>query len=135
MEAKRKPYPYRCEATTPEGFLQQLTANYLAHGYFFYVPGWVPEGKDPHSVDAKLIAKYGVAMSPSSRARRKRAGFANLHYLRYDRLFLLLATHGDHPSSPKRQGNIRDVRRVADPVRRALHPGRPGELSPESFPR
>ena len=59
MEAKRKPFPYRFEATTPEGFLQQLTANYLAHGYFFFVAGWVPEGKDPHSVDAKSSESTG----------------------------------------------------------------------------
>lgn len=113
MEAKKKPFPYRFEATTPEGFLQQLTANYLAHGYFFYVTGWVPEGKDPCSVDAKLLAKYGIALSPSSRARRKRAGSANLHYLRYDRLFLLLATHGHHPFFAEEAATIRDARRVA----------------------
>lgn len=112
MEAKKRLYPYRFEATTPEGFLQQLTANYLAHGYFFYVTGWVPEGKDPRSVDAKLLAKYGIALSPSSRARRKAAGAANLHYLRYDRLFLLLATHGHHPFFEEEAGTIRDVRRT-----------------------
>src|SRR4051812_20743356 len=44
MEAKKRSYPYRCEATSPEGFLQQLTASYLAHGYFFYVSGWLPVG-------------------------------------------------------------------------------------------
>ena len=68
-------------------------------------------GEIPHSVDAKLIAKYGMAMSPSSRARRKAAGFANLHYLRYDRLFLLLATQGQHRFKTEEEGNIRDVRR------------------------
>lgn len=113
MEAKTRMYPYRVEATSPEGFLQQLTANYLAHGYFFYVSGWVPEGKDPRSVDAKLLVKYGVSMSPSARARRKRAGLANIHYLRYDRLFLLLATHGHHAFFAEEAGNIRDARRVA----------------------
>lgn len=111
METRKREYPYRFEATTPEGFLQQLTANYLAHGYFFYVSGWVPKGKNPSSVDSKLMSKYGVAMSPSSRARRKAAGRANVHYLRYDRLFLLLATHGTHPFFEEEAGTVRDVRR------------------------
>ena len=41
------------------------------------------------------------------------AGFANLHYLRYDRLFLLVATHGHHPFFAEEAVTIRDARRVA----------------------
>jgi len=38
---------YRCEATSVTGFIQQLAVGYVRHGYFFYVVGQVPEGKDP----------------------------------------------------------------------------------------
>ena len=103
---------YRCVATSPAGFVQQLSSCYLPHGYWFHVSGCIPEHKDPWSVDAKLLAKYGIGISRQSRARRKRVGIANVHYLRFDRTFVLLATHGHHPFFDEEEGNIRDVRRV-----------------------
>ena len=33
-----------------EGFVQQLAVAYVARGYYFYVTGFVPEGKDPARV-------------------------------------------------------------------------------------
>jgi hypothetical protein len=80
-----------------EGFVQQLAVAYISRGCWFYVTGRVPEGKNPATVDAKLIERYGIAVSKWQRARRKRAGTANLHYLRHGRFFVLLATHGKHP--------------------------------------
>lgn len=88
---------YRQEATTLEGFIQVLAANYIPRGYRFYVTGLVPEGKDPFEVDRKLVAKYDIELSPWARARRKRAGRANVQYLRHGRFFVLLATKGEHP--------------------------------------
>ena len=88
---------YRCVATSVAGFVQQLSSCYLPHGYWFYVSGEIPEHKDPRGVDAKLVTKYGISISRQSRARRKRVGLANVHYLRYERTFVLLATHGHHP--------------------------------------
>jgi len=76
---------YRCVATSLEGFVQQLASNILPHGYWFYVTGVVPAAKDPAAVDQKLMEKYGVAISRQQRARRKLAGQANLHYIRFDR--------------------------------------------------
>lgn len=102
---------YRCEATSVEGFVQQVAVQYLRHGYWFYVAGRVPIGKDPRSVDCKLVAKYGVTASSKERTRRKRAGFANLHYIRHDRFFLLMATHGSHRFFDDEDGQIRDARR------------------------
>lgn len=110
---------YRYEATSVEGFIQQLACNYLPHGYWFYVSGWVPEGKCPESVDRKLTAKYGICISRQSRARRKLAGLANLHYLRYDRYFVLLATHGKHIFFVDEAASIRDIRKV--PIKFAAH--------------
>ena len=103
---------YRCEATSPAGFVQQLASCYLPHGYWFYVSGCIPEHKGPRSVDEKLLAKYGIGISRSSRARRKQVGIANVHYLRHDRIFVLLATHGHHPFYDEEAENIQDVRRV-----------------------
>jgi hypothetical protein len=103
---------YRYEAASVAGFVQQLATNYLPAGFFFYVSGWVPEGKDPRAVDAKLLARYGIARSRWSRFRRKAAGFANLHYLRFERQFLILATHGSHPFLVDEAASIRDVRRA-----------------------
>ena len=103
---------YRCVATSVAGFVQQLVSCYLPHGYWFYVSGVVPLGKDPNAVDEKLMAKYGIGVSRTSRARRKAVGIANVHYIRYQRRFLLLATHGHHPFFDDEAQNIRDARRV-----------------------
>ena len=103
---------YRCVASSPTGFVQQLAACYLPHGYWFYVQGFVPKDKDPTQVDAKLIAKYGIGVSRQSRARRKAVGIANVHYLRYRHTFLLLATHGHHPFYDEETESIRDARKI-----------------------
>ena len=106
---------YRVEAMSIAAFVQQLAVSYLANGYWFYVAGTIPAGKDPEKVDAKLLDRYGIAVSKWALARRKVAGQANLQYLRYERFFLLLATHGRHRFFDDEKGSIRDVRRV--PIR------------------
>lgn len=106
---------YRFEATSPEGFVQMLASNYLPHGYWFFVQGFVPEGKDPRAIDEKLLTRYRVRMSRDERARRKRAGHANVHYLRWRRCFVLLATKGSHPFFEQEQARVRDARQT--PVR------------------
>lgn len=103
---------YRGVATSIEGFVQQVACSYLRHGYWFYVMGRVPDDKDPAIVDAKLIEKYGIAISESTRRRRKKLGRANLQYLRHDRLFVILATQGNHEFRQAEAGAIRDIRRV-----------------------
>lgn len=106
---------YRCEASSLEGFIQQLAVSYLPHGYWFCVAGQIPPEKDPRAVDRKLTERYGVSLSRWARARRKRAGAANVHYLRYEHFFVLLATHGHHDFFEEERENIFDVRR--SPVR------------------
>ncbi len=85
---------YRCVATSEAGFVQQLAVAYVHHGYWFYVTGTIPEHKYPLAVDSKLTNRYEVAISKWARARRKQAGKANVHYLRYGRYFVLVATRG-----------------------------------------
>ena len=53
-----RPMQYRCEATSVEGFVQQIACSYLRHGYWWYVTGVIPKGKDAGAVDEKLMAKY-----------------------------------------------------------------------------
>jgi hypothetical protein len=93
-------------------FVQLVAANYLPHGYWFYVTGWLPEGKDPVAIDAKLVGKYGADLSRHARARRKRLGMANVQYLRHGRTFVLLATQGRHRLFDEEATLVRDVRRV-----------------------
>lgn len=104
--------PYRSVTTSVEGFVQQLACSYLRHGYWFYVVGQIPEGKDPSEVDEKLIRKYGIAVSESTRARRKKAGYANLQYIRHGSTFVILATKGKHRFFTEEAKLIRDIRQV-----------------------
>ncbi len=99
---------YRCEATSVAGFVQQLAVSYVRNGYWFYVTGRIPARKDPRAVDAKLIERYEIGLSKWTKYRRSREGQAKVQYLRYQRFFVLLATHGtqrffhgvDHPLLP-----------------------------------
>lgn len=102
---------YRWEATSITGFVQQLACNYLPHGYWFYVTGRIPEGKAALGVDRKLIEKYDIGLCRSKRARRKKAGLANLHYLRFERDWVLLATHGRHFFFAAEGEVVRDIRK------------------------
>ncbi len=101
---------YRCSASTIEGFIQQLAVCYVGRGYWFYVTGFVPDGKDPRAVDAKLIEKYGIDISKWARVRRKAAGLANIHYLRHGRFFVLIATRGNHAFFQEERSSIKDCR-------------------------
>ena len=97
---------YQCEATTVEGFVQQLAVGYLArHGYWFYVAGRVPaRTRGPRAVDRKLIGRYEVDVSKWAQARRKRAGQARVQYLRHGRFFLPLGH--PRPAPLLRRGGV-----------------------------
>jgi len=103
---------YRCIATSIEGFVQQVACSYLVNGYVFYVRGVVPEDKDPATVDAKLIAKYNVDRSKWRRAVDAEVGVARMQYIRHERTFLLMATHGKHRFFDEEKGSIRDARKT-----------------------
>ena len=104
--------PTRYEATTLEGFIQQLAVSCVGKGYFHYATGRVPDGKDPRALDRKLAARYRLDVSKWTRYRRKRAGLANVRYLRFERHFILLATDGAHRIFEDEAGLLRDCRRV-----------------------
>ncbi|MGE5756983.1 MAG: hypothetical protein ACM35G_14925 [Planctomycetaceae bacterium] len=102
---------YRAEATSLEGFIQQLAVGYLARGYRYFFQGLIPDNKDPAAVDAKLTKRYGLAISKFKRARRKAEGLANAQYLRYGQHFVLLSTPGER--NPLRDDHqLKDARDV-----------------------
>ena len=103
---------YRFEAKSIEGFVQMLASNYLPHGYWFYVTGRIPDGKSAESIDRKILAKYGIELSRQQRSRRKLQGLANLHYLRFERFFVILATHGKHQFYEAEGTSVKDIRKV-----------------------
>ncbi len=103
------------EATTVEGFVQQLAVQYVGRGYYFYVTGNVKAGKDPVRVDEKLCARYGVGLSKWAKARRRAGGNASHAYIRFGRFFVLLCTHGQTPFFADEGEGVRDVRK--SPVR------------------
>jgi len=83
----------------------------VANGYYFYVAGRIPSRKEPAKTDEKIILQYGIAMSKWARARRKAAGEAKVQYLRFDRFYAILATHGEHPFFAAEAKQIRDIRK------------------------
>lgn len=103
---------YRAVTTSVEGFVQQIACCYLRHGYWFYIRGHVPPRKEPELIDRKLIDKYGIDVSESTRARRKKAGRSNLQYIRHESTFVILATKGEHRFFSEESNLIRDIRRV-----------------------
>jgi len=106
---------HKHEVTSLTGFLQRVATHLLPKGYFFFVQGTLPEGKDPRTLDAKLLAKYDVAKSEGARRWRKSQGLGNVQYVRYQHRWILVATHGDHPIREGEGENLKDARRV--PIR------------------
>ena len=108
---------YLCEAQSPEAVVQLIAASYLRHGFFWYVTGSIPAGKDPAAIDRKLIAKYGIDVSEWERRHRKQRGVANAHYLRFQHWFILMVSDGHHalkqPAVKGGEGeHLRDCRRT-----------------------
>jgi hypothetical protein len=93
------------------GFVQQLAVGYVANGYYYYVTGLIPAHKDPAKPDAKIMEAYNIAVSKWIRARRKREGRANVHYLRYQRFYVIVASDGVHPFFAAEAKCLCDIRR------------------------
>ncbi len=106
---------YKYEVTSLTGFLQRVATHLLPKGYYFFVQGLVPEGKDPTALDDKLLAKYDVAKSEGARRWRKQQGLGNVQYVRFKNFWILMASHGYHPIREGEGDNLKDVRRV--PIR------------------
>src|SRR5262245_33019035 len=104
---------YRYIADTEAGFIRQLAVSYVGSGFWFYKTGRIPDRKDPTRTDKRLLSRYRVDISKWARARRKQAGLGNVHYLRHEHFFVLLASHGAHRFFTDE--DFKDCRRV--PIR------------------
>lgn len=102
-------------ATSIRGFVQQLAVGYVARGYWFHVVGTIPAGKPAERVDAKLVERYEAGLSRWAQARRRADGQASVKYIRHDRVFVLLASHGRHRFFTEEASSVRDARR--SPIR------------------
>ena len=88
-------YNYRYEVMSEEALVQQVV-NLVAKGYRYYTFGRVKRSKSVEHIDRVLLAKFGIAKSPSARARAKARGEANVMYLRCADFWVMLATKGRH---------------------------------------
>ncbi len=105
----RKLYRYHAQATSVAGFLQVLTANYLPAGCVFYTQGLLKPHMDVTAIDAKMIARYEIAISKYARCWRRKHGQAAVHLLRYRLFYVLLASEGRH-CFYEHEANIKDAR-------------------------
>ncbi len=88
-----------------------LVTSLICRGYWFYVCGRIPEGKDATAIDRKLIQKYDCNNSKSTRWRRKKNGFANVRYFRWNDFFVLIATKGQHLFFEE-EADVKDIRKI-----------------------
>jgi len=88
---------YQYVATTLPGFVQQVAVHYIRWGYYYYTTGVVQHPKTPEAFDKKMLDQYGIYCSKDTRYRQKLRGEARVQYLRYKRLWILMATEGRHP--------------------------------------
>lgn len=103
-------------ATSRRGFVQQIVSGWVRNGYYFYVQGVVPDGKNPEAIDEKLLSRYQIESSKGKRYARKKRGLANLAYLRHDRNWIMLATKGEHQWFREEANNIKNCRR-GEPIK------------------
>lgn len=117
-------YPHRF--TNIHMFIQRVADNIVKYGYTNYVTGTIPEGKDAAEVDAKILERYGIAVSRWARRRRVQAGVTGLHYARHQRFFAMFAhPKGEHDWWEREEWmHERDVRkhgsRIQDITRKPL---------------
>ncbi len=104
---------YRYEALSVAGFVAQVV-RYISSGHYFYVRLLIPEHKHPRTVDEKLLKLYDVARPAWRRERRNLKKSAGIHYLRHDRLAVLMLTKGRHDDFYRDHArSVADIRRQA----------------------
>ena len=109
---------YRCEAKSVDGFLAQV-GRLVGSGHYFYFAATLRADKDPQNLDRKLIDRWDLDKPAWKREARRRGAAPNIHYLRYKRFYVLLATHGKgeggipHPFFVEYQRTLGDIRKNA----------------------
>ncbi|MCP4211432.1 MAG: hypothetical protein GY764_08125 [Halieaceae bacterium] len=82
---------YRYAFVSINDFVRRVANDIVRYGYELYVTGHVPEGMAPERVDAAILGKYDCAVSRWTRARREKAGGANIHYVRHQDFYVMFA--------------------------------------------
>lgn len=100
---------------TFRALVQQIAVGYVARGYVYWVRGRIPQSKlgapeTPCESDWKMIAKYGCDGSRNMRYKGKKNGRASVAYLRWNDVFVLLATEGEHAFFEAEGSAVRDIR-------------------------
>lgn len=114
------------EAHTLGEFLRKVAIDYLRYGYYRYLLRVIPEKMEVHSIDRKVIADYEITVCRMTRLRRKKAGRANVAYVRWGRRFVLLATEGVHEEFEKRRFlDIRENPLYVNGYSVGVHAGKP----------
>lgn len=104
---------YRCEARSVAGFVAQIV-RYVTSGHYFYVRVLIPPHKDPRCVDEKLLRLYDIARPAWRRERRRLKSSAGIHYLRNERLAVIMLTKGRHDDFYRDHARtVADIRRKA----------------------
>jgi hypothetical protein len=106
---------YECVASSVEGFVQRLALDYVRYGYWFYVAGCIRDGLDPEKIDRDILSRYEVNISRWTRYRRAKRGFASVHYLRFERFYVLIASEGQHLFRDREADKVKDIRET--PIR------------------
>ena len=104
---------YPCEARSVDAFLAQVV-RYVSSGHYFYIRCLIPKHKDPRSIDEKILRLYDIRRTRWQRKRRNLKATAGIHYLRYDRVFVIMLTKGRHEPFYRDHGScVLDIRRTA----------------------
>lgn len=89
-----KPKPqYQCVMPSVEAFVARVQ-RLVSRGYYFAYDGYLKPPKDPAKLDAKMIREWKLYRPDWTREARRRGGESGVHYIRYGRRYVLLATHG-----------------------------------------
>lgn len=100
---KRKPYKYL--ATSLCGFIQQVAIAYVGNGkYFYYYKRAIKPGKDATKTDEFWVNDFPAGLSRWAKARRKQKGISNYQYIRFESVYLVLASRGDRSEFRKDVG-------------------------------
>jgi hypothetical protein len=85
---------YRYLISGKYSLVHYYARNLATKGYIFYTSFVIPTGKDPETIDAKLILKYETFLPRHTVSRNRRKGLASVKYVRCGNIGYLFATHG-----------------------------------------
>lgn len=116
----------RTELESSSQLIRRIT-RCVECGYYYYVTGWIPEGKDPRKTDEKLIRKYEIRRQRMALYRDAQVGRAKVRLYRFGRLFIVMASEGEHQIF--HQEKMSDIRKTPLLVNGFTIVGREGEVS------